>query len=55
MPWIDKFEYWIDQGKTKEWLTTRLEFLHTNYPSQFALGEYEEILQLINQAYPDNP
>lgn len=55
MSWTSTFTYWIDQGKTKEWLVARLNVLYQNYPQQFAPGEYEEILTLINEAYPDNP
>lgn len=53
MPWSVKFAEWINQGKTKEWLLTRLAFLYNNYSHQFEPGEYEEILALINEAYPD--
>lgn len=53
MSWKSSFETWINQGKTKDWLLTRLEFLYTNYPHQFEPGEYEEILALINAAYPE--
>lgn len=48
MSWKAKFEAWIAVGKTEEWLTTRLNFVYTNYPDQFAAGEYEEILALTN-------
>jgi hypothetical protein len=52
MSWLAKFETWIAMGKTKEWLLIRLNFLYTNYPDQFEAGEYEEILVLINAAFP---
>lgn len=55
MSWTNTFQIWISQGKTKEWLITRLNVLFQNYPNQFSPGEYEEILALINAAYPDNP
>jgi hypothetical protein len=53
MSWTTTFEYWIAQGKTKAWLVSRLNVLYQNYPHQFEQGEYEEILALINAAYPD--
>lgn len=52
MSWTTTFQTWIAQGKTKEWLISRLNALYQNYPSQFEPGEYEEILALINAAYP---
>jgi len=53
MNWKTKFETWITMGKTKDWLLTRINFVYANYPNQFEVGEYEEILVLINTAFPE--
>jgi hypothetical protein len=52
MSWSEKFEIWIEQNKTREWLLARLEYINTYYPNQLEDGEYEEILEAINEAYP---
>lgn len=46
--WLDTFKTLITQGYTKVWLTTRLDKLYSLYPEQFTVGEYQEILDLIN-------
>ncbi|AEY66599.1 hypothetical protein [Clostridium sp. BNL1100] len=50
--WREKFQYLISIGKTKEYLITKVNSLYSQYPEQFETGEYELIIQDINEAYP---
>lgn len=53
MSWRSQFQILISKGKTKEYLITKLNALYTQYANQFEEGEYELIMQDINEAYPD--